>query len=267
MITYAQNFEDVILNRVFGARSSGFYIDLGAMDPVDGSVTKTFYDRGWHGINVEPDARFYARLVADRQRDINLNIAVGEAEEVRSLYCFEQPGIATFNPRFRDYFAGRGQPWTEAPCRLTTLGGICREYVTGPIDFLKLDIEGWEGPSLRGGDWQRFRPVVLVIEATEPFSHVPAWEDWEPFVTGECGYVFVYFDGLNRFYLRRENMELQPLFAYPPNVLDGFDLYSRVEAQRRCDQAQAETARCKVEIDSLRKDLDELRRRTLMGGF
>jgi len=31
------------------------------MDPVDGSVTKPFYDRGWSGLNIEPDARFLDR--------------------------------------------------------------------------------------------------------------------------------------------------------------------------------------------------------------
>jgi hypothetical protein len=74
-VSCAQNFEDVLLNRVFGAKPFGFYVDVGAYHPVDGSVTKTFYERGWSGINVEPGEIFDA-LAASRPRDVNLHIAV-----------------------------------------------------------------------------------------------------------------------------------------------------------------------------------------------
>jgi hypothetical protein len=40
MLTYAQNFEDVMLARLFGEQSSGFYIDIGAWHPTELSVTK-----------------------------------------------------------------------------------------------------------------------------------------------------------------------------------------------------------------------------------
>ena len=53
-ISYAQNFEDVLLNRVFRDRLDGSYIDIGALHPTIDSVTKAFYDRGWSGINIEP---------------------------------------------------------------------------------------------------------------------------------------------------------------------------------------------------------------------
>ena len=77
MISYAQNFEDVVLNRVFHAVQQGRYIDIGAYDPVVDSVTKHFYDRGWSGVNVEPVTRFHEKFVATRPRDWNINSAVG----------------------------------------------------------------------------------------------------------------------------------------------------------------------------------------------
>jgi hypothetical protein len=55
LISYAQNAEDVLLWRALGAVQDGFYIDVGANDPQEGSVTKLFYDAGWHGINVGSD--------------------------------------------------------------------------------------------------------------------------------------------------------------------------------------------------------------------
>jgi hypothetical protein len=53
-ISYAQNNEDVLLWRALGHVQDGFYIDVGASDPVEHSVTRAFYDAGWRGINIEP---------------------------------------------------------------------------------------------------------------------------------------------------------------------------------------------------------------------
>ena len=62
MISYPQNFEDAVLNRVFHDVENGRYIDVGAYDPVIDSVTKHFYDKGWTGVNIEPVVRFHETL-------------------------------------------------------------------------------------------------------------------------------------------------------------------------------------------------------------
>ena len=84
--SYAQNFEDVMLSRAFPG-ASGFYVDVGANDPDIDSVSRTFYERGWSGINLEPLGPQFERLKLRRPRDVNLQIAVGEAEgETRSTH-------------------------------------------------------------------------------------------------------------------------------------------------------------------------------------
>ena len=77
-ISYAQNFEDVLLNRVFRDKLDGLYIDIGALHPTFDSVTRAFYDRGWSGINIEPIQDFYNAICQERPRDINLNIAISD---------------------------------------------------------------------------------------------------------------------------------------------------------------------------------------------
>ena len=253
MISYSQNFEDVMLARAFRSRKTGFYIDVGAMDPVEGSVTKHFYDLGWCGINIEPDPRFHEKL-SERPRDVNLNIALGDADETLPFYEFGLQGISTFNPKFRQYFTDRGSEFRTRQQQVTTLAGICERHVSGDIDFLKIDAEGWEGPIIRGADWARFRPVVLVVEGTEPYSHIPAWESWEPYLIG-AGYVFAYYDGLSRFYLRTESWDaLRERFAFPPNVLDGFKLLVTEEAERDRDRLLAENRALVSRLESLRRE-------------
>lgn len=62
-ISYAQNYEDVMLWRALKHIANGFYIDVGAAWPDKHSVTKAFYDRGWRGINIEPNPVHHASLV------------------------------------------------------------------------------------------------------------------------------------------------------------------------------------------------------------
>ncbi|BCG81534.1 FkbM family methyltransferase [Mesorhizobium sp. 113-3-3] len=64
--SYAQNFEDVILWRALEHVERGFYIDIGAQDPVVDSVSLAFYERGWRGIHVEPSANYAEKLRAAR---------------------------------------------------------------------------------------------------------------------------------------------------------------------------------------------------------
>jgi hypothetical protein len=87
---------------------------------------------------------------------------------------------------------------------VTTLAKLCERHDLGSIDFLKIDVEGAEGDVLFGGDWKRFRPKVIVIEAVTPMALEPAWQDWEPFLIAQ-GYRFVLFDTLNRFYVAQDH--------------------------------------------------------------
>src|SRR5262245_29169044 len=96
-VSYAQNGEDVRLRRAFRDQSSGFYVDVGANDPVEYSITKHFYDAGWSGINVEPSPGPYARLLRDRKRDVNLNVGCSNRSGSMRLYAGrEAPGLSTF---------------------------------------------------------------------------------------------------------------------------------------------------------------------------
>ena len=87
---------------------------------------------------------------------------------------------------------------------VTTLAALCERHAPGEIDFLKIDVEGAERDVLAGGDWQRFRPKVVVLEALAPVTLAPAWEAWEPLLTGN-GYRFAFFDSLNRYYVADEH--------------------------------------------------------------
>jgi FkbM family methyltransferase len=230
LITYAQNFEDVLLWRALGHVKDGFYIDVGANDPVEHSVTRAFYDAGWRGISIEPLPAFHHLFALQRPRDINLAIAAGAEDGELTLY--DVPAVRGWASPERDVAAAhqaQGYQVAELKVPVRTLASICAEHVAGEIHFLKIDVEGFEGEVLRGMDFARWRPWVLVIEATLPDSRVTNHETWEHLVTGQR-YRYVWFDGLNRYYVAEEHAELAASFGTPPNVFDDFISYHLAEA-------------------------------------
>lgn len=226
MISYGYNFEDVYIQRLFPGKTDGFYIDVGAADPVEGSVTKHFYDLGWTGINLEPQEAYFNRLRKERPRDINLQLAAGTAEEERTFYSLDGKGGSTLDAINAESGSGRGFQVTPMTVRLTTLKKVCEDHARKPIDFIKVDVEGWERDVLAGADWETFRPMLVVVEATKPFSAEPCHQEWEPLLL-EAGYLFAFFDGLNRYYLREEDASLADRLAVPANVFDDFTPYQQ----------------------------------------
>ncbi len=107
-ISYAQNGEDVMLMRALKHVEHGFYIDVGANHPSDDSVTKAFYDLGWHGLNIEPLDEHIAQLRAERLRDINLQLAVGASVGEITLYNTEVRGLATASAEVAERHASQG---------------------------------------------------------------------------------------------------------------------------------------------------------------
>jgi FkbM family methyltransferase len=220
-VSYAQNLEDVILRRCFPG-PSGFYVDVGASHPVLDSVTMGFYEAGWSGLNIEPVPERIAELDYCRPRDTNLRMALAEAPGRATFHVFPRwYGLSTLDGDIAADMRRWGDEAVPVEVEISTLADVLAEQSVEAIDFLKIDVEGAEGRVIAGMDFARWRPVVLLVEATYPTTAEPRHEGWEPAVLA-AGYRLVLFDGLNRFYLREESADLAPRFAVPPNVFDDF---------------------------------------------
>ena len=217
VVSYAQNGEDILLARAFGVDHAGFYVDVGANDPVFHSVTKLLYGRGWRGINIEPTPSLHGRLVADRPEDVNLNVGIAEAEGTLTFHAVAPPlhGWSTFDPAVARAYRDLGVESVPRPVPVTTLDRVFERYAGDrTVDVLKVDAEGFERQVIASIDLERWRPRVIVAEAT--------WSElWEPRVLG-ARYAPAAFDGINRYYVRAEDPGLLAGFAAPANNADNF---------------------------------------------
>lgn len=221
MVSYAQNFEDVLLRRVLQEVTKGTYIDVGAQDSKEDSVTKWFYDTGWSGVNIEPHPDYFAQLTRDRPRDINLQIAIADMDGTAQFCFVRDSGLSSLDMGAVAIAAKHGLRSRVGTVEVRTLDSVLQQYPPQEIHFLKIDVEGGEAKALSGINLTVHRPWVVLVEATEPVSTVTTWHCFESLLTGR-GYQRVHFDGLNTWYLRDESIALAEHFRLPPNVFDSF---------------------------------------------
>ncbi|WP_137130545.1 FkbM family methyltransferase [Rhizobium sp. FY34] len=267
MITYAQNYEDVMLERLFGEVERGFYIDVGAWDPKIHSVTQHFYDKGWRGVNVEPIPYRHKLFVDARPEDVNLNNAVGLEEGLlRFFECPADSALSTLDEHTAASMRERGLTIEEYDVHTLTLASIFDRFAPSGVEFLKIDIEGFEDRILNNFDLRTYRPRALVVESTIPaaqpagfdrFDELDAWSSWEPNVLSQ-GYVFAHFDGLNRFYVREEDRHLADRLKLPPGIFDHFTPYTELQklAERDADRKAKDEVIERLQLEILAIDGD-----------
>lgn len=224
-ISYASNFEDVLLNRIFHDVEHGFYIDIGADHPTFSSTTKSFYDRGWNGINIEPSPNF-TLIEKERPRDINLNAVVTDRDGEVDFFCNDDlPATSSVYQALHPEVAARVSQRSHKRVRSYTLDTLVDEHVgQKDVHFLKIDAEGSERSIILSTDWARFRPMVIVAEATEPFTTIRVDQEWAQHLASH-GFHEVYNDGINTWFVREESREFREHFRIPVNLLDNFALF------------------------------------------
>lgn len=233
MISYAQNYEDVTLRRALDDIDHGFWIDVGANHPVSDSVTKWFSDQGWTGINIEPHPHFHALLSAARPADINLAVAVGAETGDVTLHLVGDSGLSTIKTEVADSLAAMGRPPAtgQVSVRLDTLSNIIETHAAGrTVDFLKIDAEGAEPDIIAGANLTVHRPRIILVEDGEGYE--------EPLLAS--GYLFAWFDGLNRFYVRKEDGHRMADIAQPPSTWDNFTPAAQAKAEQELARVKEE---------------------------
>ena len=260
-ISYAQNGEDIVLRRTFSQIDDGFYIDVGANDPEQDSVTKLFYDLGWRGINIEPSREYHRMLSAKRLRDINLSCLAGAVDGEETFYEISETGLSTVRADLLPAHEARGYRTNGKRVPVRSLRSITDEFVAGPVHFLKIDVEGHELEVLRGADWEHHRPWVVLVETTAPLEGSVENPEIVAFLQDK-GYRRCLFDGVNSYFVAQEHTELERHLSFPANALDRFHTagFSRLVAERDglTDLVREESGRLTGKLNAVRDRLAEV---------
>jgi FkbM family methyltransferase len=167
--TYFSQFgEDVILRSYFPKnKKSGFFVDIGAYQPVSLSNTYYFYLKGWRGINIEPNPIGIKAFKEIRPDDKNLQIGIADKPGVLHYHMIpNKPFENTFSDlqlNIRHAAENRG---TSIELPVDTLGNILDKNLPKgqEIDFFSIDVEGLNVEVILSNNWEKYRPKIIVIE-------------------------------------------------------------------------------------------------------
>jgi FkbM family methyltransferase len=222
LTSYAQNFEDVLLWRALKEVENGFYIDVGAQDPVIDSVSLAFYQRGWRGVHIEPNGHYAAKLRAARPDEEVVQAVIAAEPGLADFYEIAESGLSTADAAIALRHQRDGFPARKVSVPALRLEDLLDRFKEREIHWLKIDVEGLEQQVIESWGSSAVRPWVLVVESTRPRTQ-EASAHWEPLLL-ERGYRPVHFDGLNRFYVSAAHAGLEDCFAAGPNTFDDFVL-------------------------------------------
>ena len=164
--SYSQQGEDLIIDKLLNYKKKGTYIDIGAFDPVRLSNTKRFYEKGWKGVNIEPDYNNYLKFVKLRPNDINLNIGISNKKDILKFFRFNVDTLSTFSKQEAEKYKKQGYKLLETiDVEVRTLSSIFSDVLkTNKIDFLSVDTEGYDLEVLKSNDWNKYRPKIVCVE-------------------------------------------------------------------------------------------------------
>lgn len=167
--SWSQEGEDQILRRIFEKKPTGFYVDVGAHHPWRFSNTYLFYTRGWSGLNIDAMPGSMKSFNKYRSRDINIEVGVGLNECQLDYFVFNEPALNGFSKELSDerhdsnsiYQINQVIKVNVAPLSLI----LDRNLPAGQgIDFMSVDVEGFDFEVLKSNDWAKYRPKYVLAE-------------------------------------------------------------------------------------------------------
>lgn len=167
LTAFSQEGEDLVLWRLLQNQARGFYVDVGAHHPFRFSNTQFFYARGWRGINIEADPAAHALFQEYRPEDINVSCMVSDEERSYPFDIYNEPALNSGVAGRREHVGANYFVKETLSLQARRLSSILDDLVPAGtvIDFLSVDVEGFDLNVLRSNDWSRHRPRFVVVES------------------------------------------------------------------------------------------------------
>lgn len=160
IVSNSQLGEEIGVQHWYACHKPGFrgtYVDVGAFHPFYCSNTRWAYEQGWKGVNIDASSKSIALFNLFRPKDININCGVSDEEGKLVYYVNKREGTNTFCYEGEGYKEKKTVP-------VKTLNTILEECHIDTIDFLDIDIEGFDEKVVMSFDWKKYHPECVLIE-------------------------------------------------------------------------------------------------------
>jgi FkbM family methyltransferase len=154
--------EPALVREFLAAEAPGFFVEVGANDPVTESQTFHLEQIGWTGILVEPLPELAGEL-RERRKAMVFEAACSSPQRAGGTMTLHVAGaFSSFDPKLA-VTGVRPERTIDVPVK--TLDQILEEgQAPVPIDLLSIDVEGHELDVLRGFSLERWQPRLILLE-------------------------------------------------------------------------------------------------------
>jgi len=167
-ISFSQQGEDLILSRLihvikefeYMKFEGGNFVDAGCYHPIDSNTTFLLYLSNWKGVNIDISPESIELFNNYRKNDINLNAAIGDVDKDSILVNEQNKKIRLTN----SLLATSPKDSAKYSIPQISLENIFTNYLNNKVDYLNIDIEGFEIKALKGIDFDKCRPKIISIE-------------------------------------------------------------------------------------------------------
>ena len=161
--SYSQGSMDLIISDIFKKKTDGIYVDVGCQHPIQNNNTFKLFKKGWKGINIDLDDFNIELFKFHRPNDYNVNIAVSDSIGKEKLYFYHKKSpINTLNKKISD--SQNAELKNIIDVDTDTLSNIIERSSYKKIDLLSIDVEGHELKVLKGLEFNKYKPRVIVVE-------------------------------------------------------------------------------------------------------
>jgi FkbM family methyltransferase len=155
-------------------KKDGFYLDIGANDGISGSNTYIFEQIGWKGVCIEPQPDVFKKLKKYRKCDC-YNVAISSKTE-DSVNFFKAYYVANQLSGIDEGISESNRQWAKEfgkteiiQVKTMTFDEIMTNYQNVKhIDFMSLDVEGYEVPILETIKFHQYSFGFITIEKNNP---------------------------------------------------------------------------------------------------
>lgn len=156
---------DMLSDFFFRDKREGVYIDVGCHHPFLNNNTYPLHKRGWVGINIDLDYSSIDSFNFFRKNDHNIQIAVSDNRGEADLYFFHNRAAKNTLSK-----SSGEQSKKTLKVQTDTLNNIISstKFKDKRIDFLSIDVEGFEINVLKGFDFKKYKPSLVVLEFIDP---------------------------------------------------------------------------------------------------
>jgi FkbM family methyltransferase len=180
-LSYSRSGEDLIIEEFFRNQQSGFYVDIGAYHPINHSNSYKYYLKGWRGINIDPNKKAIELFHQVKPQDINLHMAIGDFTGEIEYYSFSNDdSMNTVSKSFVDSAVKNSKLRIDnvTLVKIDSLENIFAKHLplNQKIDFMTVDVEGFDLKVLQSNNWIIYRPKVLCVELEATMESVMATE-------------------------------------------------------------------------------------------